>query len=84
MHRILQGGNIQGEKPQRAKKFRAKSKNPLTKEGLVPKVQWKLYQGHDTLNFEQESNPMNLELENKSTYKNNTKKNTKNVYPKSN
>ncbi len=40
--------------------------------------------GHDTLSFEQESNPMNLELENKSTYKNNIKKNTKNVDPKSN
>jgi hypothetical protein len=40
--------------------------------------------GHDTLNFEQESNLMNLELENKSTYKNNIKKNTKNVDPKSN
>jgi hypothetical protein len=37
MHGIFLGGNIQGEKTQRAK-----SKNPITKEGLVPKVQWKL------------------------------------------
>lgn len=83
MHGIFEGKNIQGKKL-KGQNFRAKSKNPITKEGLVPKVQWKLQWGHDTLNFEQESNPMNLELENKSTYKNNIKKNTKNVDPKSN
>jgi hypothetical protein len=41
MHGIFEGKNIQGKKL-KGQNFRAKSKNPITKEGLVPKVQWKL------------------------------------------
>ncbi len=34
--KIFKGKELKGQK------FRAKSKNPITKEGLEPKVQWKL------------------------------------------